>query len=237
MSKITQEMFTEKFGEIMMHGLDSKGTYIPLRTNARYGLNVAIRPRVMRVSSGVVLFGGTLRVGFTLDEKHQPVKTNVTDISDDVRIQRLTDFGKGFAWAKKDKGRFSTVIGVGFAASAFDGPTAIDALETNGVAADFINRLERTYKQYNGVSFGNNKVAAIEALNAAWILQSNNPRIFKPLQEFTPLPEEIVGKQTKVLNKAQDKYRDNVVSFQQKIDDWTEEAAVTLDPVEDEDSV
>ena len=236
MSTITQEVFNEKFGDLMMNGLDSKGTYIPLRTNARYGLNVALRPRVMRVSSGVVLFGGTLRVGYTLDEKHQPVKTNITDISDDVRMQRLTDFGKGFAWAKKDEQRFSTIIGMGIAASAFDGPGAINALETNQIAADFINRLERTYKQYNGVTFGNNKSAAIEALNAAWILQSNNPRIFKPLQDFTPLPEEIVGKQTKVLNKAQDKYRDNVVSFQQKIDDWAEQAAETPDPVEDEDS-
>jgi len=236
MSKITQEVFKEKFGDMMMHGLDSNSTYIPLRTNARYGLNVALRPRVMRVSSGVVLFGGTLRVGFTLNERHQPVKTNVTDISDDVRIQRLTEFGKGFAWAKKTKERFSTVIGVGFAASAFDGEAAIAALETNGVASDFINRLERTYKQYNGVTFGNNKAAAVEALNAAWMLQSKNPRIFKELQDFTPLPEGVVGKQTKVLNKAQDKYRDNVVSFQQKIDDWAEQAAETPDPAEDEDS-
>lgn len=227
MSTITQEVFKEKFGDIMLNGLDSVGTYIPLRTNARYGLNVALRPRVMRVSSGVVLYGGTLRVGFTLDEKHRPIKTNVTDISDEVRMQRLTEFGKGFAWAKKDHHRFSTIIGMGIAASAFDGSAAIEALETNAVAADFINRLERTYKQYNGVTFGNNKAAAIEALNAAWILQSANPRIFKPLQEFTPLPEAIVGKQTKLLNKAQDKYRDNVVSFQQKIDDWAEQAQDT----------
>jgi hypothetical protein len=226
MSKaITQEVFTEMFGDMMLNGLDSIGTYIPLRTNARYGLNVALRPRVLRVSSGVVLYGGTLRVGYTLDDKHQPVKTNVTDISDDVRIQRLQDFGKGFAWAKKSKERLSTIIGMGIAASAFDGPAAINSLETNQIASDFINRLERTYKQYNGVTFGNNKAAAIEALNAAWILQSDNPRIFKPLQEFTPLPEEVVGKQTKMLNKAQDKYRDNVVSFQQKIDDWAEQAA------------
>jgi hypothetical protein len=233
MSTITQEVFTEKFGDIMMHGLDSNSTYIPLRTNARYGLNVAIRPRVLRISTGVVLFGGTLRVGYTLDERHRPVKTNITDISNEVRVQRLTDFGKGFAWAKKDEKRFSTIIGVGIAASAFDGAAAITALETNGVAADFINRLERTYKQYNGVTFGNNKGAAIEALNAAWMLQSNNPRIFKELQEFTPLPEEIVGKQSPVLNKAQDKYCDNVVSFQQKIDDWAEQAAQVT---EEEDS-
>lgn len=236
MNTITQKLFKEKFGDTMLNGLDSIQTYIPLRTNARYGINVAIRPLVMRVSAGVVLYGGKLRVGFTLDEKHSPVKTNITDISDEVRVQRLKEFCKGFSWQKGGPKRFSTVLGVGIAASAFDGVAVIQALETNAIAADFINRLERTYKQYNGVTFGNNRAAAIEALNAAWVLQSDNPQIFKPLQEFTPLPEGVVGKQTPILNKAQDKYRDNVVSFQQKIDDWAEDAAAKPDPAEDEDS-
>ena len=227
MSTMTQEVFKEMFGDMMLNGRDSIQTYIPLRTNARYGINVAIRPMVMRASSGVVLFGGKLRVGYTLDQSHRPVKTNVTDISKDVRVQRLTEFCKGFSWQKQSEGRFSTIIGVGVAASAFDGTAALEALETNQIAADFINRLERTYKQYNGVTFGNNKAAAIAALNAAWILQSNNPRIFKPLQDFTPLPEGIVGKQTPILNKAQDKYSGNVVSFQQKVNDWAEQAQVT----------
>lgn len=228
MSKaITQKVFKEMFGDMMLNGLDSIATYIPLRTNARYGINVAIRPMVLRASSGVVLFGGKLRVGYTLDEKRQPVKSNITDISTDVRVQRLTEFCKGFAWQKRSEKRFSTVIGVGVAAGAYDGVAALAALETNQIAADFINRLERTYKQYNDVAFGNNKGAAIEALNAAWVLQSNNPSIFKPLQDFTPLPEEIVGKQSPLLNKAQGKYLDNVVSFQQKIDDWAEQAQDT----------
>ena len=227
MSKITQEVYKEMFGDMMLNGLDSIATYIPLRTNARYGINVAIRPMVMRASSGVVLFGGKLRVGYTLDGRHRPIKTNVTDISNEVKTQRLVDFCKGFSWQKQNQGRFSTIIGVGVAASAFDGPAALLALETNEIAVDFINRLERTYKQYNGVTFGNNKGAAIAALNAAWILQSNNPRIFKPQPEFKPLPVEVVGKQTPILNKAQDKYRDNVVSFQQKVDDWAEQAQET----------
>ena len=226
MSKvITQEVFKEMFGDMMLNGLDSIQTYIPLRTNARYGMNVAIRPMVMRPSAGVVLFGGKLRVGYTLDEKHRPVKGNITEISDEVRVQRLTDFCKGFSWQKQNPQRFSTIIGMGIAGSAFDGPAVLEALETNQVAADFINRLERTYKQYNGVTFGNNKAAAINALNAAWILQSNNRHIFRPLTEYTQLPGEVVGKQTPILNKAQDKYRDNVVSFQQKVDDWAEQAA------------
>ena len=231
MSKITQEVYKEMFGDMMLNGLDSIATYIPLRTNARYGINVAIRPMVMRASTGVVLFGGKLRVGYTLDNRHRPIKTNVTDISEDVRMQRLTDFCKGFSWQKQDEGRFSTIIGVGVAAGLYDGPAALLALESNEIAADFINRLERTYKQYNGVTFGNNKAAAIAALNAAWILQSNNRQIFMPLQ-WQQLPEEIVGKQTPIMNKAQDKYRDNVVSFQQKVNDWVEQAQET-----EEDSV
>lgn len=228
MSKaITQKVFKEMFGEMMLNGLDSIATYIPLRTNARYGINVAIRPMVMRASSGVVLFGGKLRVGYTLDKRHRPIKTNVTDISDEVKTQRLIEFCKGFSWQKQDEGRFSTIIGVGVAAGAFDGEATLAALESNQIAADFINRLERTYKQYNGVTFGNNKGAAIAALNAAWVLQSKNPRIFKPLPTFTQLPEGIIGKQTPILNKAQDKYRGNVVSFQQKVDDWAEQAQET----------
>jgi len=211
----------------MLNGLDSIGTYIPLRTNARYGINVAIRPMVMRASTGVVLFGGKLRVGYTLDGRHRPIKTNVTDISNDVKTQRLTEFCKGFSWQKSDHHRFSTIIGVGVAGGAYDGDAVLKALEDNSIAADFIGRLERTYKQYNGVTFGNNKAAAIAALNAAWVLQSKNPRIFKPMQEFTKLPDGVAGKQTPILNKAQDKYRDNVVSFQQKVSDWAEQAQDT----------
>lgn len=224
MSKMTQEVFNEKFGDMMLNGLDSIQTYIPLRTSARYGLNVAIRPMVIRASAGVVLFGGKLRVGYTLDEKKRPVKTSVTDISDDVRVQRLTEFCKGFSWQKQDKHRFSTIIGVGVAAGSYDGEAALASLESNETAADFICRLERTYKQYNGVTFGNNRAAAVAALEAAWILQSEDPRIFKPLQTFTPLPEGVVGKQSALLNKAQEKYSGNVISFQQKVDDWAEKA-------------
>jgi hypothetical protein len=225
MSMMTQEEFKEKFGNILLNGLDSTQTYIPLRTNARYGINVAIRPTVMRASSSVVLFGGKLRVGYTLDDKHKPIKTNVTEISDDVCIARLKDFCKGFSWQKVNPQRFSTIIGIGVAGGVYDGDAVRAALEENKIAEDFINRLERQYKQYNGVTFGNNKSAASAALNAAWILQSNKPHIFKPLQEFKPLPEDVVGKQTPILNKAQDKYRDNVICFQQKVDDWAEQAA------------
>jgi hypothetical protein len=222
MSGITKEMFNEKFGDMMLNGLDSQNTYIPLRTNARYGINVAIRPRVIRASAGVVLFGGTLRVGYTLDSSHDPIKTSVTDISDEVRVQRLKDFCKGFSWQKRDEKRFSTIIGVGIAGGQFDQESVIQAIEENEVARDFINRLERTYKQYNDVSFGNLKATAIEALHAAWILQTDNPKVFKPLVEVTPLPEGVAGKQGPVLNTAQDKYQDNVISFQQKVEELVE---------------
>ena len=235
MSKVTAEQFQEQFGSIMMHGLNSRQTYIPLRTNARYGINVAIRPMVIRVSSGIVLFGGKLRVGYTLDENHNQVKTNVTEISDEVKVQRLQDFCKGFSWIKGGPERFSTVVGFGVAATKFDKAGVLDHLEQSTVAEDFINRLESTYKQYNDVSFGNNKAAAAAALNAAWILQSEGGYVFKDLQDFTPLPEGVVGKQTKLLNQAQDKYHDNVVSFQDKINDWAAaEAEATVEQVDSE---
>ena len=233
MSKITKEEFNEKFGSVMLNGLDSTSTYIPLRTNARYGINVAIRPMVMRVSSGVVLFGGKLRVGYTLDGKHEPVKSNVTEISQDVAVKRLKDFCKGFSWQKGNHQRFSTVMGFGVAATKFDKEGVLTGLEVNNTAQDFITRLERTYKQHNEVTFGNNKGTAALALEAAWLLQCDSPAIFQALQDFTPLPDAIVGKQSGLLNKAQDKYRSNVVSFQKKVDDWAEAAAETA---QEEDS-
>lgn len=217
MNTITKEGFQEKFGDMMLHGLDSTSTYIPLRTSARYGINVAIRPMVLRVSDGVVLFGGKLRVGYTLDEKHRPVKTPVTEISEEVMVKRLQEFCKGFSWQKGGPKRFSTVIGIGVAATRFDKEKVTDYMIENNVAADFIARIERTYKQYNGVGFGNAKGAAIEAMREAWVLQSDNARIFGDKFEFTPLPETVVGKQTALLNKAQDKYKDTVVSFADKV--------------------
>jgi hypothetical protein len=222
MSKITQETFQEKFGDMLLHGLDSIGTYIPLRKNARYGINVAIRPMVIRVSSGVVLYGGKLRVGYTLDAKHNPIKTKITDISPEVRYTRLQEFCKGFSWQKADEKRFSTIIGFGLAATKFDRDAVMEHLENNNVAADFINRLETTYKQYNDVGFGNSKAAAGAALHEAWVLQSNSKSIFKDWVEFVPLPKEVVGQKTPLLNKAQSQYHDNVVSFQQKVSDWAE---------------
>jgi hypothetical protein len=221
----TQADFQEAFGEIMLNGLDSVGTYIPLRTNKRFGLNIAIRPMVTRISEGVVLFGGKLRVGYTLDPSHQLVKSNVTDISDEVRVQRLKDYCKGFTWQRADKRRFSTVVGLGIASTVYDGAAVLEHIAENNVASEFITRLERTYKQYNDVTFASHKATAIEALNAAWMLQADSSSIFKPLPKATQLPDGIVGKQTPLLNKAQSKYRNNVVSFQQKVNDWAEEAA------------
>lgn len=231
--EFTQESFQEKFGEMLLHGLDSVGTYIPLRTNKRFGLNIAIRPMVMRVSEGVVLFGGKLRVGYTLDPSHLPIKGNITDISEDVRVKRLQEFCKGFSWQKADARRFSTIMGLGIASTVYDRDAVLEYLVENKTAADFINRLERTYKQHNDVTFASHKAAAIEVMNAAWILQSDHPKVFMPLPETVQLPEEVVGKQTPLLNQAQGKYHNNVVSFQQKINDWAEQAAQHTD----EDSV
>lgn len=230
---VTQEDFNEQYGEILLHGLSSTATYIPLRTNKSQGINVAIRPIVRRLSDGVVLFGGTLRVGFTLDGAYgSPVKANVVDINEESRMERLKDFCKGFSWRRQDHRRFSTIVGIAFAATRYDRDGALEALDEGDVAKDFITRLENTYKQYNDVGFTANKRQAVAALNAAWLLQSE--QVFSDPLEYTPLPEAIVGRRTGVLNQAQDKYGENVVAFTQKVTDWAEAAAE--EAAEDEDN-
>ncbi len=240
-NKPTQKDFDGAFGDIMLNGLGSIATYIPLRTNKRYGINVAIRPILMRVSDDVVLFGGKLRVGYTLDENKKLAKTNVVEISEDVRVQRLKDYCKGFSWLKQDAKRFSTVMGFGIAASEYDGATALETMQENEIAATLINMIERKYKQYNDISFGPKKNVAIEALNLAWLLLADSGRAFKPLPETVQLPVGVVGQQSSLLNKAQDKYKDNVVSFQQKVEDMkaaseSEDDGTHFIPMVDQDS-
>lgn len=228
---MTQTEFNEEFGDMMLHGLDSNSTYIPLRTNKSQGINVAIRPRVFRLSSNVVFYGGTLRVGYTMDEKHDILKQSVISINPDAAALRLKEFCKGFTWLKGDNQRFSTIIGVGIAASRYDGDAALIILEVNKVAEDFINRLERKYKQYNNVGFTSHKSKAIKALNAAWLLQSGSD-LYAVVPSAEQLPEKVVGLQTGVLNQAQDGYGGNVVSFQEKVEDL---AAAKVDKPEVEE--
>lgn len=213
---MTQNEFQEEFGDIMLHGLDSISTYIPLRTNKAQGINVAIRPKVVRVSQGVVLFGGTFRVGYTMDENHEILKKSVTSISEDAAAARLQDFCKGFTWRKADNQRFSTIVGFGVAATRYDGEAILAALEEGQLAKDFITRLESKYKQYNDVGFTSNRRVAIQALNAAWTLQSNS--VFAVLPKAEQLPGSVVGMHSGVLNQAQDSYNGNVLSFQDKVD-------------------
>ncbi len=212
---MTQKQFQEEFGGMMLHGLNSRGTYISLRTNKSTGINVAIRPIVERLSEGVVLFGGKLRVGYTMDKKHNPLKATATSISSDAAAERLKDFCKGFTWIRADERRFSTVIGVGIAATRYDGDKAVSAIEEKGLAAEFLNSIEKKYKQYNDVGFTANKRKAIRALNAAWAIQSK--RVFSEIPVAVQLPDDVVGMKSGVLNKAQEGYGGNVVSFQKKV--------------------
>lgn len=234
MSPMTQAQYQSEFGDVMLHGLDSNSTYIPLRTNKAQNINVAIRPWVERLSSGVVLFGGKLRVGYTMDADHSPLK-QATNINEETASDRLRNFCKGFTWLRSDTRRSSTILGFAVAAGQYDGEAAVARLESGELAADFINRLESKYKQYNDVGFTANKKLAIEALNAAWILQSD--KLFTPVPETTQLPDHIVGMQSGVLNQAQDAYSENVVSFEEKVAvkiATAEENTVQVDPAVEE---
>ena len=221
---MTQKEFDEIFGDMMLHGLDSNSTYIPLRTNKNLGINVAIRPFVQRLSTNVVFFGAKLRVGYTMDGNHKILKKSVADINEDVAAKRLRDFCKGFKWLKADERRFSTLVGFAVAASLYDGEQIVIALEENNIAAEFINHLESKYKQYNNeVGFGANKRKAIKVLDAAWALQASD--VFAGIPATTQLPDEIVGMQSGVLNQAQKTYSGNVLSFEVKVAEKAAEAA------------
>ncbi len=224
--------FDEQFGDIMLNGLDSKGTYIILRQNKRRGINIGIRPFITRVNPNVVLLGGKLRVGYTLDDNHQPVKVKVVDLHEKDAVLNLRDYCKGFSWLRESRRRFSTILGIGVAASCYDGDAALAAIEANEVAADFIGRVERQYKQYNdGIGF-KNKTKVIAALAAAWSMQL--PSNFIPLPSATQLPDVVVGKQSKLLNQAQENYGKNVVSFTDKVAAIAAQSAETQGAAEED---
>jgi len=220
---MTQKEFDEAFGDIMLPGLDSSGTYIPLRMSKTLGINVSIRPMVTRMADDVVLYGGKLRVGYTIDGKNfNPVETPTVNINKATAAKRLREFCKGFSWIKKDERRCSTFVGFAVAAGKHDGEKVLKKLEDGTTAKSFIDKLELTYKQYNDVGFTLNKGKAIQALNAAWHIQSQYA--FKKLPK--PLPDKVVGMESGVMNKAQPNYKGNVVSFQQKV---AEKATKELD--------
>lgn len=223
---ITQDAFTEQYDEYLLNGLSSVATYIPLRTNARLGLNVAIRPMVIRANDSVVLFGGKFRVGYTLNADKTPVKSKVTALNPEAAVEQLQNFCKGFAWQKKSPRRFSTIIGVGVAGSVYDGAAVLEKVIEDNLALELLDKIERTYKQYNDGSTFTAKRKAATCLRDAWLLQADNPSIFKPTPDMVKLPQNVVGTASgKVLNQAQDKYYDNVVSFQEKVAELAAQAA------------
>ena len=173
MHDVTMEEFDEKYGDYMLHGLSSHSTYIPLKTNARVGINIAIRPYVARLNSQVIMFGGKLRVGYTLDKNGYPIKTKVTDLHEEDAFNRLQEFCKGFSWQRQDFRRFSTVVGIGVAASPYD-PEVLDTIVNDGLASELLNKLESTYSQYNDGATFNHKRKAASALNDAWLLQAQS---------------------------------------------------------------
>lgn len=212
---MTYEQFEEKYGDYMLNGLSSQGTYIPLKSNKRVGINIAIRPLVLRLDPKVVLFGGKLRCGYTLDEHGYPIQTKIVDLHPEDAFNRLKDFCKGFTWQKADERRFSTIIGLAVAASPYD-PEILDKVVDDGLAAEVLNKLEQTFAQYNDGQSFNHKRKAAAALTDAWIMQAQS--MFEEPPTVQKLPEGVLGKKSgKVLNKAQDSYTDNVVSFAQKV--------------------
>lgn len=212
MEKLNPEQFYEKYEDFMLDGLSSSNTYIPLKSNKRVGINIAIRPYVLRLSDGVVMFGGKLRVGYTL-ENGEYVKAKIVDLHEEQRFERLREFCKGFSWQKQDHRRFSTVMGIGVAASLYD-PEVLDKIVEDGLAMDLLNRLESTYSQYNEGATFNAKRKAAAALLDAWLLQAEG--LFRSEPQVVKSGPAL-GTTSKVLNKAQDSYTDNVVSFEAKV--------------------
>ncbi len=210
---MTIQEFDEQFGAIMLNGLDSQATYIRLRGDKKTGINVGLRPVVSRISTDLLFMGGKLRVGYTLDETLNPIKASVIDLHPEQAANRLSEYCKGFSWQRGDQRRFSTLVGFAVAFGAADGNRALESLTENAIADDFIVRLENQYKQYNdGVGFrGRQRIAA--ALDAAWRIQMQTYFTIVP----PAIPDKVFGKTSKVLNKAQDKYHDNVVSFEKKV--------------------
>lgn len=212
---ITVEEFDEKYKEYMLNGLSSHNTYIPLKTNKRVGINIALRPYVARLNSQVVMFGGKLRVGYTLGDDLYPVSKKVVDLHEDDAFQRLAEFCKGFSWQRQDFRRFSTVVGLGVAASPYD-PKVLDTIVSDGLASELLNKLEATYSQYNDGATFNHKRKAAAALNDAWLLQA--APLFQEPPVVQQMPANVLGKASgKLLNQAQEKYTDNVVSFTEKV--------------------
>lgn len=211
---ITAEQYDEKYGDMMLNGLSSSSTYIPLKTNKRYGLNIAIRPYVVRQSAGVMFFGGKLRVGFTIDDNGEFEKAKIVDLHYEDRVTRLADFCKGFSWLKGDDRRFSTIVGLAVAAGPYD-QEVLDKIIDDGLALDLINKLEATYSKYNDGQTFNSKRKAAAALADAWLIQGGEH--IQPLPVATKMPEEVLGKTSKLLNQATDKYGENVVSFKEKV--------------------
>ena len=206
----------------MLNGLSSTSTYIPLRTNKRNGMNVAIRPYVLRESDSVVLLGGKFRVGYTLADDGDYEKAKVEAINPETRVEQLKDFCKGFSWLNQSDRRFSTLVFFGFAAGPYDGAEALEAIEEKGLALEFLKRLESTYEQYNDASFTSIRKAAA-ALNDAWVIQSNGLFTAKP--EVVALPEGVLGQKSALLNQAQDKYHGNVLSFTEKVKELKQNAS------------
>lgn len=212
----TPREYQEAYGDMMLNGLSTGRTYIPLRTNKRFGINIAIQPHVYRASEGVVVFGGKLRVGYTIEDNGDYEKSKIVDLYAEDRIKRLEEFCKGFSWQKQDHRRFSTIVGIGVAAGPYD-IEVLDKLVEGGHALDFINKLEATYSKYNDGAVFQAKRKAAAALQDAWLIQADG--WFKPMPEATKVPEKALGKTSKVLNKATEKYTDNVVSFQSKVEE------------------
>lgn len=223
---LTVKQFETKFGGFMLNGLDSKQTYIPLRQVKKSGINLAIRPLVDRISSELILFGAKLRVGFTLDENHTLVKTNVVDISPTVAVDRLKDFCKGFSWINIDPRRFSTILGFASVAGIYDRDILLKKMDEEEITHNFINTLETQYKQYNSNIRFQNKGLIVAALDASWKIQVQNLFYGGTDVGQSTTPEIIIGESSKLLNQANEtKYDDNVVSFKDKVATMAADAA------------
>jgi hypothetical protein len=215
---LSPDEYQEKYSGLLLNGVDSLGTYIPLLIDDDLGINIAVRPLVARLSPEVVLFGVKLRVGYTVDTNHQPLVKNI-DISYNVKRQRLIDACLGFSWLKRNSERVSTIAGFGLAASDADGESIRELLVANSYAKELLNRLNIMYQKENEEEWDITDVS-VSALHDGWLLESIAQFKYVPA-----LPDGVVGQHTDLLVQGADTYKSNVVDFKKKIKDWSEAAA------------
>ena len=205
------EEFLEKYDQYLLNGRTDGAAYIPLKVDYDTGINISLRPYAERIDANMVLFGGKFRVAYMLDDWGHVIEGQVVDLHDEDKAKRLHDACKGFNWTRASAKRFSTVVGVVMAATQYQ-PEVLTKVVDLGIATELLDHIHNMYKENNDGEFENLKKAAA-CLQDAWMLQGANH--FKQASKLHP---EVAGTHSEIINKGDDTYKSNVVSFREKVE-------------------